>query len=407
MDFPSTLYRMTTALAATPLRGMAFVRPDLAERLALAIGTEDVAAGGVWLHAASVGEIASARVLAAALSRHLPVQVTTNTPTGRATARGWGLRARLAPLDLPGALDRFLDRVQPRVAVTVENEIWPNRAAALETRRVPRAVIGARMSARSAAGWARAPGLIGPVLGGLAGLSAQDAASEQRLITLGLPPDRLWPRLALKLLAPAAVVPPADSALRDMTVLAASTHEGEEKLILDAYIAARARVPGLRLIVAPRHPSRADAVAGVIAGRGLRIARRSAGQDAPAPVLLVDRLGEMARWYDAAGICLTGGSLVEKGGHTPWEPAAHRCAILHGPHVENAAESYAALAEFGATRRVDGATLASTLTLLAMRPELARAMGEAAREVLDAGAGDPAPLVDRILALAARGGGGP
>src|SRR5699024_4688608 len=159
------------------------------------------------------------------------------------------------------ALARFLDHHRPAVAVTVENEIWPNRAAALRARAVPQIVVGARMSARSATRWARLRGVIGPVLSGIRALSAQDGATETRLIDLGLPPHALLPRLQLKLLGPSQVIPPDDSPTRDTTILAASTHEGEDELILNAFVAARMRVPALRLVLAPRHPHRADAVA--------------------------------------------------------------------------------------------------------------------------------------------------
>ncbi len=268
------------------------------------------------------------------------------------------------------------------MAVTVENEIWPNRAAALRARGIPQVVVGARMSARSAARWSGLRRVIGPVLAGVHALSAQDAATEARLVALGLPPGAVLPRLQLKLLGPAQVIPPPDSADRDTTFLAASTHEGEEEMVLDAFVAARQRVPALRLILAPRHPHRADAVAAAVAARGLACARRSAGAQTADPVLLVDRLGEMSRWYDAAGLCLTGGSLVDHGGHTPWEPAAHRCAILHGPHVSNAAEDYARLDGAGGAAGVQSGALAGQIAEWAENPATARAVGRRARQVL-------------------------
>src|SRR5690606_25957918 len=107
-------------------------------------------------------------------------------------------------------------------------------------------------------------------------------------------------------------------------------------------LAARQSCPDLRLILAPRHPRRGDEIAALIAARGLPLARRSGGAES-GPVLLADTLGEMSRWYAAAGICFIGGTLTDRGGHTPWEPAAWRCAILHGPHVSNHAEGFAAL----------------------------------------------------------------
>ncbi|WP_299363070.1 glycosyltransferase N-terminal domain-containing protein [uncultured Paracoccus sp.] len=394
------IYRALTTAAGPLLRaGAPLAGADWRQRLVL-----DEASGhpadGVWLHGASVGELASVRQLALTLARSLPVILTANTTTGRELAAGWGLPARLAPLDLPAVVDRFFRRYAPAAVVTVENEIWPNRAAAARARGAAQVVVGARMSARSAQRWARLPGLIRPVLAGIDALSAQDATTEARLLGLGLPPTALLPRLQLKLLDPAATPAAPPGPERDRTWLAASTHAGEDEIVLDAFLAARRQVPDLRLVLAPRHPQRGDAVAALIAARGLPVARRSAGADAAEPVLLVDRLGEMPRWYDAAGICLTGGSLVDHGGHTPWEPAGHGCAILHGPHVANARDDYAALDAAGGALPVRADDLADSVARLAGNPAEARAAGRAARALLQQRAGEPSVLVDRILDLA-------
>lgn len=349
------------------------------------------APAAVWLHAASVGELTSARPILADLGNSL--LITTNRTTARDLARNWGLTSRLAPFDAPGPLARFLDAVRPRLAITVEGEIWPARAAALRTRGIPQAVIGARLSERSAARWAKARFLIAPVLGGLAGLSAQDKASEDRLRTLGLPQAALWPRLDLKLIGPARAVPEPPSPARDRTVLMASTHEGEDAIVLDAFAAARAVRPDLRLILAPRHPDRAPAIAALMTARGLTPARRSQGTGPEAAILLADTLGEMDLWYRAAGTCLTGGSWVAKGGHTPWEPAARGCAIVHGPHVANFADAYARLGAAGAAEQAG-------VPVVIPDPARARIMGAAARATLDRDAGDPAALIARLRALA-------
>ncbi|MFD1797447.1 3-deoxy-D-manno-octulosonic acid transferase [Paracoccus aurantiacus] len=390
------IYRGASWLADSMLRP--FASGDLAERLVVDAPAPSCAAL-IWLHGASVGELMSARPVIEALSERCSLILTTNTTTGRALAQSWGMQARLAPLDTPQALKRFIARFQPKVAVTLENELWPNRSAALAATGIRQMVIGARMSERSARRWDKLPWLIGPMLGRIDGLSAQDLGSEERLARLGLPADALLPRMQLKLLTPAQTTPGPQPETRDRTILAASTHDGEDSLILDAFMAARRQVGGLRLILAPRHPVRADDVAGLMSARGLVPARRSAGADETAPILLADTLGEMGRWYDAASICITGGSLVAKGGHTPWEPAAHRCAILHGPHVANFAEDYALLHAVGGaeTLAVDsGATLAR----LAASPALARQMGQAAERLLKTRAGDAAPLVDAILMAA-------
>ncbi|WP_240558625.1 3-deoxy-D-manno-octulosonic acid transferase [Paracoccus contaminans] len=200
------LYRSLTRLAGAAARPAAPLDPALRERLAL--DELPRMPGAIWVHAASVGELNSARLIITALAAARPVLVTANSRTGRALARGWGLAARLAPLDAPQAVARFLDALRPVLAVTVENEIWPSRSAALRARGIGQAVIGARMSARSARRWARARGLIAPVLGGIDLLSAQDAATEGRLIGLGLRAGALAPRTNLKLMGPARMIPP-------------------------------------------------------------------------------------------------------------------------------------------------------------------------------------------------------
>lgn len=392
------IYRGLTEIASVLLRAAAVVGTS-GFRQRLALDLPQVTSGGVWLHAASMGELNSARALAEALAGQLPVTITTNSVTGRALAQSLGFPARLAPLDVPGAIRRFLDEVQPSVAVTVENELWPNRSRLLASYGIANVVVGARMSARSAARWARLSGLIGPMLARIDALSAQDGATEARLIALGLPPKALLGRLNLKLLGPAQLRP-MPAAGRQRVLLAASTHEGEDGLMIDAYLAARAACPDLRFILAPRHPARGDGVAELLTRRGLAYARRSqGGEPGDAAVLLADTLNEMGRWYDAAGICITGGSFTDRGGHTPWEPAAHRCAILHGPDTANFAEDYAVLDKAGGSLACTPDDLAAHVTQL-LDPARQTQMAEVARALLLERAGDLRPLVATIVALA-------
>lgn len=400
------IWRGATALAGVGLRVIApFSGGDLRERLAL--GLPEIVPGGIWLHAASVGELTSAKVLAQALAAEGTLTITTNSVTGRALAHKLGYRAVLAPLDVPQAVARFLEQVEPAVLVTVENELWPNRSAMADALGVKQVVVGARLSARSAARWARVPALIAPILQRIDALSAQDAGSEERLLRLGLPAVALSTRLNLKLLGPAQVEPPDDAPDRARTVLAASTHEGEDALMLDAFARARRAVPGLRLILAPRHPVRGNAVAAMMAERGLIFARRSLGGDLGgdlgADILLADSIGEMALWYRAAGICITCGSFTDRGGHTPWEPAGWRCAIMHGPNVANHAGDYADLDAAGGAEMCAADDLGAQLTRLAQDAPRQRHMGKVARDMLLERAGDPGPLIARILDLA-RGG---
>jgi 3-deoxy-D-manno-octulosonic-acid transferase len=388
----------TARLAEQALRLRAALGGSASLRERLVIGPVPAPAR-IWVHGASVGELNSARDIITTLAKDSSILVTCNTMTGRETVRNWGLPCRLAPLDLPGALERFLTAAQPQLMITLEAELWPLRSRKLAERQVAQAIIGARMSQRSAASWARLRWVIRPMLERLAALSAQDQDSESRLRHLGLPDAAILPRLDLKLLTPARVVPVADSPARNATVLAASTHDGEETLILDAWQKICETHPALRLILAIRHPDRGDEVARLIRDRGLTCARRSAGQE-DGRILLADTIGEMGRWYDAAALCVIGGTFTDKGGHTPWEPAAHRCAILHGPHVSNFTDSFADLEKQHAALPVTSETLVAEMTGLLAEPARMHRMGDNARRVLLDRAGDPAELLSQLQSLA-------
>lgn len=366
----------------------------LAERFALgAAGRAEI-----WLHGASNGELASARWLIERLQSLRPdltTVVTCNTWTAREMVAGWGLprlSVRLAPFDTPGAVRRFRRGWNVSTLIFLENELWPERIAQMAAQGQVVA-IGARMSEGSARNWARiAPGLIGAMLRGLALVSAQDAGSEQRLLRLGLPADRLGPRLMLKAQTaaetPAAPPFPAP-APRGRILLAASTHEGEEAVVLRGFAAARAAGSLDLLILAPRHPRRSAEVAALVAASGLPFATRSKGET-PGPdtaVYLADTLGEMPLWYAMAGVTLVCGSFGTAGGHTPYEPAAQGSAILHGPGLANFTEVYALLDAAGAALPVTAETLGAALSHLT--PARQAALTEVATRLLatpDAGA---------------------
>ncbi|MBL8563022.1 MAG: 3-deoxy-D-manno-octulosonic acid transferase [Gemmobacter sp.] len=325
--------------------------------------------GGIWFHGASNGELTSARRVIEGLRAarpDLPIVVTSNSWTARAMVAAWampGVSARLAPLDTPGAVAAFRKRWQPGALIFVENELWPERIAQMAAQG-PVVCLGARMSAGSARNWRRvAPGLIGGMLGRIALLSAQDAASEARFLALGLPSGRLGPRLMLKagLVAQPAALPFTPPHPRARILLAASTHEGEEAVILRAFAQARAQFD--LLILAPRHPRRSAEVAAAIRAESLPFATRSAGE-VPGPetaVYLADTLGEMPGWYAMAGATVIGGTFGPAGGHTPYEPAAQGSAILHGPGVANFTEAFAALAAAQATLPVRAERLGAAL----------------------------------------------
>ncbi|KNG94841.1 3-deoxy-D-manno-octulosonic acid transferase [Pseudaestuariivita atlantica] len=345
--------------AIRALRGQETWR-DWAERLGFA---GNGVPGGLWVHGASNGELASARpILAALTTRHpdLPLCITCNTLTARDMVDGWALprtTARLAPLDTRWAA------LDARAHLTLESELWPNRI-----RRHPTIALGARLTARTARGWSRIPGLAPAVFPRLRGVIPQDAASATRFADLGVPAADIAAPVQLKslYLPPDRDLPPDLAALPyARTWLAASTHAGEEDTVLDAHLARLSEDPDTVLILAPRHPARADEVAALIAARGLAAHRRSTGATPPGTrLLLADTMGEMDLFYRASHATFIGGTLTDRGGHTPFEPAAHGSAILHGPDTANFTDAFAALGPDAAIPVTDAASLAAGLARL-------------------------------------------
>lgn len=370
-------------------------------RARLGYGASERSGPHLWLHAASNGELASARPVIAALAKarpDLPIIVTCNSASGVDLARQLGLPAQLAPFDLRGPVRRFLKRWQVAAHLTMEAEIWPNRVLLCPG---PVIVLGGRMTARSARGWARLPSLASRVLDRVTFLSAQDPGSRDRFRDLGVSPTALGPVLDLKSLYTPPPDRTADAALRaafprETTWLAASTHPGDDEIVIEAHRIAQRSWPELRLILAPRHPARGPEIARLLDAAGLRVARRSAGE--AGTVLLADTLGEMPLWYGLAGIVFIGGTLSDRGGHTPYEPAAFGGALIHGPDVANFRAAFARLSEAGAAREITDAQGLAEALLALRSPEAQRAAGQAAQRALRQDA-DLSGVMSRVLAL--------
>jgi len=388
------------ALLRQVLRGRESLS-DLAERFGAGLTSARASTSPrLWIHGASNGEMTAARVLVEeALSRadDLDILVTVNTVSARTMVADWGLprvEVRLAPMDLRPVLKRFLAHIRPVALVSLENEIWPNRFTLLAQRGIPVVVAGARMSERTASRWEKMQfllrGIIRPTIAAISKLAAQDTASEQRLLQLGLPASALLPRMNLKSTVALAPAPAAELAAleqvfpRDKTLLAASTHAGEERLVLEAFHDLQKVHPDARLILAPRHPSRAEALATELTRAGLDFAQRSKGDDpAQSQIYLADTLGEMALWYHLAGLSFIGGSLTHHGGHTPYEPVQFNTAILHGPHVSNHVAAYEALDQSGGARIVsDAQALCEAASALMSNPQHAKDMTAKAHTAL-------------------------
>lgn len=325
----------------------------------------------IWLHTVSVGETRAAATLVARLLQEYPdhtLLLTHATPTGRAAGEQlYGervLRAYL-PYDYPFAVARFLHHFRPQLGILMETEIWPNLIHAAHRRGLPLLLLNARMSERSARGYARFAGLTREALGRLAAIAAQTDADAVRLAALGGRQVLRMGNLKFDIEPPPAMLTLGWTLRRHIGVsrrvlLAASTREGEEMLLLDDLLP-RLYVPELLLVIVPRHPQRFAEVATLMEQRGIPYQRRSAdGEVAPETrVLLGDSMGELFAYYAASDLAFVGGSLQPCGGQNLIESCAVGTPVLVGPHTWNFAEAtQRAIAAGAALQLADVATLA-------------------------------------------------
>jgi 3-deoxy-D-manno-octulosonic-acid transferase len=376
----------------------------LGERLGRA-GLPRPAGPLVWLHGASVGEGLSLLPLVEGLRAARPdlgLLVTSGTVTSAellARRLPAGVAHQYAPVDAPGAAARFLDHWRPAAAVLVESELWPNLVLAAKTRGVRLALVSARLSKASLAGWGRAPGAARALLSAFDLVMAQDETTARGLAALGAPDDG---RLNLKLAgAPLPVDEAALAAARAALgarplVLAASTHPGEEAAALHAFAPLRDRAC---LVVVPRHPDRGPEVAALAEARGFAVARQGDGAPFEAQAVYVaDRLGELGLWLRLAATALVGGSLVPGiGGHNPLEAARLGAPAIAGPFVDNWREVYADLGD--AIVRTDAAGVAAAFAADLADPAAARARAERARGLAETGAAAVGDAIARVLRL--------
>jgi len=321
----------------------------------------------LWVHAVSVGETRAVAPLIERLERDDPrrtILLTHMTATGRETGRAlFGNRVVQAwlPYDLPFAVNRFLAHFHPRAGLLVETELWPNLAAAAARRRVPLLLINARLSERSARGYARIAPLARPLLRSLAGVAAQTEDDAARLRALGAANVVVTGNLKFDI-AVAPALRERGRRLRERfgvdrpVIVLASTRAGEETLLLDA-LARAALTSSALVVIVPRHPQRFDDVAALLAARGVPFARRSDERAVPREVRVVlgDSMGEMYAYYTAADVAFVGGSLLPLGGQNLIEPIAAGIPTLVGPHTFNFTHAASAAIAAGAARRVTDA----------------------------------------------------
>jgi len=358
----------------------------------------------VWVHAASVGETLSVLALVDRLiAAGNTVLLTTGTVTSAGIAAGRlpaGALHQYVPLDVLPYVKRFLDHWRPRLAVFVESEIWPTTVGELARRAVPQVLVNARISGRSAGRWARVGGVARTLFGRLTLALAQSPADGERLAALGVPRVVVTGNLKFDgrpLAADEAELARLRAAIGDRpSWLAASTHPGEEVAAAEVHLALRARVLGLLTVSAPRHPARGDELRAHFASLGLSVASRSRGEvpNAATDVYLTDTIGEMGLIYRLAPIAFIGGSLIERGGQNPIEPARLGRVVLHGPSTYNFADTYRELdAEGGARAVADADELADAVAELLGDAELRARMNERAGQMVERCTG----AVDRTM----------
>ena len=307
----------------------------------------------VWVHGASVGELAAAIPLIGRLrERGFNILVTTGTLTSAALAEKRlppGAIHQFVPLDAPTFIARFLDHWRPNLALFVESDLWPNTIMATAQRGVPLILINGRLSERSFERWRYLPGTIETLLKQLDLCLVRTTADAERFDALGAP--RITTTGNLKLDVPPLPVDTDKLAKLKAAIagrpvfVAASTHSGEEAAIVDTQRRLKGTFRGLLTILVPRHPERGPGIAGAIVGAGLSCTLRSRGllPTGATDIYVADTLGELGLIYRVAPIVFMGGSLIPHGGQNPIEPAKFGAAILHGPHVANFADIYAAL----------------------------------------------------------------
>lgn len=362
----------------------------------------------LWVHAVSVGEFLAALPLICALQAKYPnrrVLVTTVTPTGADMIRqrlGGSVTQAYLPFDIPVAVDRFLACAQPALGVLMETELWPNLLAACAERGVPVVLANARLSAISAHGYARFATLTRAMFSAVTAVAAQTEEDAARLRALGAAQITVTGNLKYdQPLDPVAVERGRDWRKKNAGTkpvwVAASTHAGEEEIILAAQKLIRQWQPDCLLILAPRHPGRVARVEAVAEKHGFKVQRHSRAQPHDRPdVYLVDTLGELVMFYAAADVAFVGGSLISVGGHNLLEPAALGLPVLSGPHVHNFAKARRLLMDAGGLETVTSVdTLVRAVIKLLTDPVMRRTQGQAAARVVQANRG----ATDRVMEI--------
>jgi len=412
----SLLFYLLTPLILLRLLWRGRKAPDYRRRWSERFGFVPVVDAGrqvIWVHSVSVGETLAAVPMIKQLQARHPealLAVTTMTPTGSARVKavfGSSIYHVYAPYDLPDVLHRFLNRIHPDVLVIMETELWPNLVHSCRGRNIPVVVANARLSEKSAKGYQTFSRLTLPMLQRINCIAAQHQDDGARFLELGLSERQLVVTGNIKfdlslddeIKTKAQVLKAQWQGDSKRPIwLVASTHRGEDEIILDSFEQIRLSLPELLLVLVPRHPERFDEVFQHCSRRGLHVVRRSTGASPSLgdQVLLGDTMGELLLFFGACDIAFVGGSLVPVGGHNLIEPAAWQVPVISGPHLFNFVEASRLLLEAKGMVICEGAgVIAHQVTELLQNPTLAAEMGAAAKWVADNNRG----ALDQLLEI--------
>ncbi len=358
----SLLTRCLSPLVGPHLRRRAARGKEDAHRLEERYGRASIerpAGRLVWLHAASVGETISILPLVNKIAAidGTSVLVTSGTVTSATLMKRRLPKSafhQYAPLDHPSYVKRFIEHWQPDVAVWVESELWPNLLHQTSGAGIPCVLLNARMSEKSARGWSRFPELSSHLLSRFSACLAQDGASADRLISIGARNVEVMGNL--KLASPALPFDDAERARLEAEIegrpvwVAASTHPGEDEVVLKAHRRILENIPDVLTIIVPRHPERGDDIATLISQNSFSFSRRSQQNpiDLGKSIYLADTLGELGLIYAISKVAFVGGSFVPHGGQNPLEPARSDCIVLVGPYTDNFAAVVKEMTEYEA-----------------------------------------------------------
>ncbi|HHW7569433.1 TPA: lipid IV(A) 3-deoxy-D-manno-octulosonic acid transferase [Mannheimia haemolytica] len=375
-------------------------RKRLWERYGIYEESEKPKAKGVVIHAASVGEVIAATPLIKAVRKQYPelsLIVTTVTPTGSdrvKSAFGDSVSHFYLPYDLPDAIERFLNFIDPKLMIVIETELWPNLIRKVNIRKIPFVIANARLSPRSAKRYGWVKGSIKDMLNQISLIMAQDEVSRDRYLALGYAPAKMVNTGNLKFdleitpqLHQSVIKTKASLNLTERPIwIAGSTHEGEEKLILDAHKLLLEHYPNLVLILVPRHPERFGLVELLIQKSDLNYVKRTENKmlSQNTQVMLGDTMGEMMLLYGLSDIAFVGGSLVKHGGHNPLEPIAFNIPVVSGLYTYNFPEIFEKLREVKGVIEIESSVeaLTESIELLLEQPQIGQEIAKSGLSVL-------------------------